>query len=271
MRTRFLMLVIIGMALSSLGFDGNTIESVWEAVRFSFTHGKRIDPIETLAKHEEWKGLSRCGIISNLVESAIYFEEVGIHNTAKSALNLLRFQSCKESADRLYFYVADRTNVMNRASWIAVSFSMMGPEFAPEIEARCKKREWELSERRAVYDIARQMLQSNGASSRIVKRTPEERSQMAKALLSILPYEENDQAFLELDWVLINHSPGWAFSASHFGLLEQRASAYQGKDQNPYVRTISTLKRRMDAGDTNIVFSADLPVWEPKPELRIRQ
>lgn len=262
-----LTLLLVGF---SGAFDGNTIISVAQDIRFSRHHGVWKDSIETLAKHEKWKVLPRSEIISNLVEFAISEEMKGSNPVSRAALDLLQYQPFPEFGSRLYDFSSSRTNLSNKVVWTMVAFSMIGAEFAPILAEECRKGTMSQEERRSTYWIAKQFLEAREDGTLIPKQTAEERARIRIYLQTALPLETNDKSFIELDWIICENYPEWAFSDAHFMLLESRAVQFTGTGQNPYEKTLGTWKRRLSTGDTNIVPVADMPPFESKYKIRIR-
>lgn len=262
-------ILFLSGSILSFGFEDEPIISASSAVDFSILHSRRVDSIKVISFRDEWKNFSRKEIISNLVDVAISSEIQGNDKVVYSALNLLVYQPDAEQGARLLEFSSSKTNLSNRISWVAVPFSMMGADFVPYIESCYKDGTWDLPERMAVCRTARALLHSNGSSLRVPKQSREDRIRIGEALRSVLPFETDDKAFLDLNAIIRNNLYGWAFSEDEFSLLKQREANYKGDGENPYEKALQTLTRLLAEGNTNIVFSADVPPRTLKRKIRV--
>lgn len=263
MKRIFSILLYISLSSLLLGEIGESVVATAKRMDFALHRKIRKNSIDMLAQEEEWKEIPRESIVSNLVDFAIRSETLGKFEESKAALQILAYQPDKVEGRRLLSFSESFEIVSNKVSWINIPFTMMGADFAPFLEAKCRDGTWDPAERKAVYWTARQFLRSNGSSLRVPKLDREDRFRIGEALRTILPYEMDDSLFREVDWTLIENHSGWAFSSEHFELLSKRASKYDGDSPNPYKRILETMSQRLSEGNTNIVFSADLPILPP--------
>ena len=262
-------ILFLSGSILSFGFEDEPIISASSAVDFSILHSRRVDSIKVLSVSDEWNKFSRIEIISNLVDIAISSEKQGKENVVRSALNLLSYQPAREDGARLMEFSMSNTNLSNRIAWTTVPFSMMGAYFLPYIKAHFNDGSWSLEERLAIYRTGMELLRSNGYFLLTPKQSKEDRIRIGEALRDVLPFETDDKAFRELNWMLHENLYGRAFSEEEFALLKQRAAEYRGEGENPYEKTLQTLHQQIAEGNTNIVIWADVPPRPLKRKIRM--